>query len=53
MTDAKTLAGQDYDLLSVLAPIVRDFLGLGNVAAQVEAAKNVSEATPSNAGGSE
>jgi hypothetical protein len=53
MTDAKTLAGQDYDLLSVLAPIVREFLGLVNVAAQVEAAKNVSEATPSNDGGSE
>lgn len=53
MTDAAALAAQDYDLLEVLAGIVKPFLGLGDVAAQVEAAKNVSAVTPSSDGGTD
>jgi hypothetical protein len=52
MTDAPLLAGQDSDLLSVLGPLAKKFLGYGPVAAQVDAAKNDSGAALSTTGGS-
>ena len=51
MTDAQALAAQDFDLLNVLSPLVKRFLGLLTEQA-VDDAKNASSATPSTSGGS-
>lgn len=51
--DAKVLATQDSELFEALATIVKPFTRLDSVAQAVDAAKNDSGATPSNAGGSE
>ena len=52
MADAPALCEQDVDLLNVLGPIVADFIGL-NRQKEVDDAKNDSEATQKNSGGSE